>query len=53
MTNPLDKLSQTIGLGVIIALSLAVAAKGLALDYAWWTFFFRWLHVRSGVMWLG
>jgi uncharacterized membrane protein len=49
----LDKLSYTIGLGVIIALVLAVAAKGLALDYAWWTFFFRWLHVLSGVMWIG
>ena len=53
MTNPLDKLSQTIGLGVIIALVLALAAKGLTLDYAWWTFFFRWLHVLSGVMWIG
>jgi uncharacterized membrane protein len=53
MTNPLDKLSQTIGLGVIIALVLAVLAKGLAFDFAWWAFFFRWLHVLSGVMWIG
>jgi len=22
-------------------------------DYSWWTFFFRWLHVMSGVMWIG
>ncbi|MDP6352864.1 MAG: urate hydroxylase PuuD [Alphaproteobacteria bacterium] len=22
-------------------------------DYAWWAFFFRWLHVLSGVMWIG
>jgi uncharacterized membrane protein len=22
-------------------------------DYSWWTFFFRWLHVLSGVMWIG
>lgn len=22
-------------------------------DYAWITFFFRWLHVLSGVMWIG
>ena len=22
-------------------------------DYNWWTFFFRWLHVLSGVMWIG
>jgi len=22
-------------------------------DYGWWTFLFRWLHVISGVMWIG
>ena len=22
-------------------------------DYGWWTFLFRWLHVISGVMWVG
>jgi uncharacterized membrane protein len=22
-------------------------------DHGWWTFFFRWLHVLSGVMWIG
>ena len=22
-------------------------------DYSWWTFFFRWLHVLSGIMWIG
>lgn len=22
-------------------------------DYAYWAFFFRWLHVLSGVMWIG
>src|SRR5215472_883493 len=21
-------------------------------DYSWWSFFFRWLHVLSGVMWI-
>lgn len=22
-------------------------------DYSWWAFFFRWLHVLSGIMWIG
>jgi uncharacterized membrane protein len=22
-------------------------------SYEWWTFFFRWLHILSGVMWIG
>ncbi len=22
-------------------------------SYDWWTFFFRWLHVISGIMWIG
>jgi uncharacterized membrane protein len=25
----------------------------MPLDYAWWAFFFRWLHVISGIMWIG
>ncbi len=25
----------------------------MELDYAWWTFFIRWLHVLSGFMWIG
>ncbi len=23
------------------------------MEYEWWTFFFRWLHVLSGIMWIG
>jgi uncharacterized membrane protein len=26
---------------------------GFMLDHAWFAFFFRWLHVLSGVMWIG
>ncbi len=25
----------------------------MELDYTWWTFFIRWLHVLSGFMWIG
>ena len=27
--------------------------EGLALDKAWWSFLFRWLHVLGGIMWSG
>jgi len=49
----LDKLERALIYGVVIAIVLAIIARGLSLDYAWWAFFFRWLHVLSGVMWIG
>src|SRR3974377_1212952 len=53
MKNPLDSLGQTILLGVIIPVILALIVNALNINYAWWAFFFRWLHVISGVMWIG
>jgi uncharacterized membrane protein len=53
MKNPLDSLGQTILLGVVIAVILALIVNALNINYAWWAFFFRWLHVLSGVMWIG
>ena len=53
MKNPLDSLGQTILCGVIIAVVLAFINSALTINYAWWAFFFRWLHVLSGVMWIG
>ena len=53
MKNPLDSLGQTILLGVILAVILALLVNALSINYAWWAFFFRWLHVLSGVMWIG
>jgi uncharacterized membrane protein len=53
MKNPLDSLGQTILLGVILAVILALLVNALNINYAWWAFFFRWLHVLSGVMWIG
>ena len=49
----LGKLNNALIYGVVIAIVLAILARGLTLDYGWWTFFFRWLHVLSGVMWIG
>jgi uncharacterized membrane protein len=47
------KLQNVLIYGVILALILAVLTKGISMDYNWWTFLFRWLHVASGVMWIG
>ncbi len=49
----LDKLERALLYGIILAAVLALVAKGLHFDYAWFTFFIRWLHVLSGVMWIG
>src|SRR5215472_5121210 len=40
-------------LAVIIVLAGLVTGSFIKLDAHWWDFFFRWLHVISGVMWIG
>ena len=49
----LAKLNNALIYGVVIAAILAILSRGLAFDFGWWTFLFRWLHVLSGVMWIG
>jgi uncharacterized membrane protein len=50
----LGKLNNALVYGLVIAVVLAILAKALPIgDVAWWRFFFRWLHVLSGVMWIG
>ena len=58
MAKILTSLNNTIIAGVVLAVLLAILlvtwhGDGLALDKAWWSFLFRWLHVLSGVMWIG
>jgi uncharacterized membrane protein len=58
MTAILQSLERTIlaGLALLIAIIIVVGAltgQFIKLDYAWWTFVMRWLHVLSGVMWIG
>ncbi|MFN0301490.1 MAG: urate hydroxylase PuuD [Burkholderiales bacterium] len=53
-----QSLGRTITAGVallIIILILTGAATGtwIKVDHAWWTFIMRWLHVLSGIMWIG
>jgi len=54
-----QSLGRTIVAGVVLLVIFIIAA-GLvtgswvrAGDHAWWAFFMRWLHVLSGVMWIG
>ena len=55
-----QSLSRTVAAGVALLIVIVVIA-GLGTgswvavqSYGWWaTFFFRWLHVLSGVMWIG
>jgi len=50
-----QSLGRTITAGVVILLVvMAVAGTYAKLgDMEWWRFFFRYLHVLSGVMWIG
>jgi uncharacterized membrane protein len=54
-----QSLGRTITAGVVLLIVFIILA-GLgtgswvrASDHAWWAFVFRWLHVLSGVMWIG
>ena len=54
-----SSLSRTIIAGVVLLIVFIILA-GLGTrswvnvgDYGWWAFLFRWLHVASGVMWIG
>lgn len=58
MAKILSDLTSTIIAGialavVLIAFLMVKYDAGLALDKNWWAFLFRWLHVLSGVMWIG
>jgi uncharacterized membrane protein len=54
-----SSLGRTVTAGfVLLAIFVIVAGLGTGSwirlsDHAWWTFAFRWLHVLSGVMWIG
>jgi uncharacterized membrane protein len=48
------KLQNVIIYGVVLAIIFALLAKGIDLNsYVWWAFVVRWLHIGSGVMWIG
>ncbi|MGH6718136.1 MAG: urate hydroxylase PuuD [Alphaproteobacteria bacterium] len=59
MGKVLENLNHTLiaGLALLAVMILVMlvwhGANVLALDHAWGAFLFRWLHVVSGVMWIG
>ena len=49
-----QSLGRTIAAGfVLVAILIAAAGSGINYDHAWGAFFMRYLHVISGVMWVG
>jgi uncharacterized membrane protein len=58
MASILQSLERTIAAGIVLLIVIIVAVglvtgSFVRLDYNWWAFFVRWLHVLSGVMWIG
>jgi len=54
----LQSLGRTIIAGIVILIllvliSASVSGAGPVMGHAWGAFFMRWLHVLSGVMWIG
>jgi uncharacterized membrane protein len=54
----LQSLGRTVAAGVVVLVVIVIVAStagggAVKFDHAWWTFFMRWLHVLSGVMWIG
>jgi uncharacterized membrane protein len=53
-----QSLGRTVTAGVVLLIVLVAVVVGITgtpvrVDHAWTTFFMRWLHVLSGVMWIG
>ncbi len=57
MAAILTSLRNTVIAGVVLTivmvLVVAGVGEGMMFDHAYFTFFMRWLHVLSGVMWIG
>ena len=52
MKNPLENLHQTLGIGLVVAVIVLIIGKP-TFDQAFWAGLFRWLHVFTGVLWIG
>jgi uncharacterized membrane protein len=58
LTSILTSLSRTIIAGAVLLIAIIVlvglvTGRFVRPDFVWWTFVMRWLHVLSGVMWIG
>jgi uncharacterized membrane protein len=48
-----QSLGRTVTAGVVLLIVLVLAVNTAKFDHAWGAFVMRWLHVMSGVMWIG
>src|SRR4029450_7742909 len=53
-----QSLGRTVAAGIVLLIVLVAIVVGVSgtpvrIDHAWATFLMRWLHVLSGVMWIG
>ena len=53
MAAILQSLGRTVTAGVVLAVLIVVLVGNVQFGHAWATFLMRWLHVLSGVMWIG
>lgn len=55
MGSILQSLGRTVAASIVLVIILVAVAGGTGVgsSHAWWTFAMRWLHVISGVMWIG
>jgi len=49
----LQSLGRTVAAGVVLLVILILAVNAAPFNHAWGAFFMRYLHVLSGVMWIG
>ena len=49
----LQSLGRTVTASVVLVILLAALVGNVAYDHAWGAFVMRWLHVVSGIMWIG
>ncbi len=48
-----QSLGRTVAAGFVLVVLLALALGNVPINHAWGAFVMRWLHVASGVMWVG
>ena len=53
MASILQSLPRTVIAGFVLAVLVFLLIGNTSMDMVFWAFLFRWLHVLSGVMWIG
>ena len=53
-----QSLEKTLTAGVVLLIALIivvglVTGQFIKINSVWWTFFWRWLHIMTGIMWMG